>query len=47
MVLKARAIYDCEGEDDQELSFKVKDIIVDSKYDYMYIFFSIFFLFHT
>jgi hypothetical protein len=32
MVLKARAIYDCTADDDQELSFKEKAIIVNSKY---------------
>ncbi|PKC69674.1 Rho GTPase activating protein 26 [Rhizophagus irregularis] len=29
MVLKARAIFDCAADDDQELSFKENAIIVD------------------
>jgi hypothetical protein len=32
MVLKARAIFDCIADDDQELSFKEEAIIVNSKY---------------
>lgn len=32
MVLKARAIFDCAADDDQELSFKENAIIVDSKF---------------